>query len=222
MFVKENMKPWRPSLPISENFNAITNSPAEYFKAIVFNVGAFLAPCIVSLGLFLGLFNNWDRGGPIIAVIVCANAAFILFSFSLQINHPCCIAREAGLILYRNRALPAGPAVEALFPRVLPGEYAQILNLSQNLLASPLDRRSDYDVVFNNEIQDAPTAVPAVAAKSPIAVPISWHKPAAPFAYYGRDPNTGMRYLNSFTWNSRGYYDIERVIRKHQGTFIAL
>ena len=109
--------------------------------------------------------------------------------------------------------------MEALFPRVLPGEYANILNLSQNLLASPLDRRSDYDVVFNNEIQDAPTAVPAVAAKSPIAVPISWHKPAAPFAYYGRDPNTGMRYLNSFTWNSRGYYDIERVIRKHQGTY---
>ena len=190
-----------------------TSSSRGLLKPAILKIVAFLAPCLVSLCLFLVLFNNWDRGGLILTVIVGANAALILL-LSWYKRGAVFTSSAKLASWYIMVVLGCWLGIEALFPRVLPGEYSQILNLSQNFLPSPPDRRSDYDVVFDNNLQETPTPTTAAAPASPAVAPMGWHKVAARFAYYGRDPNTGMRYVNAFSWNSRGYYDLEREILK--------
>ena len=45
-----------------------------------------------------------------------------------------------------------------------------------------------------------------------------WHAPGKQFAYHGRDPNSQLRYINLFHWNTRGYFDHDYDLRKPAAT----
>ena len=167
------------------NKNIIGAALAEYFKELVVKIGAFVAPCLVSLGLFLVLFDNWDRGGLILTAIMCANASLLLFwSFYKQVAEIASPAKLASWFIII--ALAGWLGIETLFPSVLPGEYAQVLNFSQSASVPSRDGDSDYNVLFNDDAQDKPTAATAAGSEPAIVVPMSWRKSVGRFKYNGR------------------------------------
>jgi colanic acid/amylovoran biosynthesis glycosyltransferase len=162
-----------------------TGPLTEYFKELALKIGAFMAPCLVSLGLFLILFNNWDRVGLTLTVIMCANAALLLFWSSYK--HAAEVTSSARLASWFIIIGLAGwIGIETLFPSVLPGEYAQTRNSSQSASVSSPDRDSDHNILFSKDPQDKPTPATATGSDPAVVVPMSWHKDGGRFMYNGR------------------------------------
>ncbi len=44
-----------------------------------------------------------------------------------------------------------------------------------------------------------------------------WHAPGREFDYYGYDPNSKLKYVNVFRWNSSGYFDDDYDMKKPSG-----
>lgn len=187
-------------------------------RVAVLNVIAFLAPVLSSVVLLLILFNNSDQGRLSLAAIIAANIVMILL-LSWRKSAAAHASAMKPASWYVIVLLGCVLLIEALFPVYFSAEHAEVLNLSRSFLSPYVDQRSECDVVFDNG-QSEPSPASAAATRGPDAVTrMDYRRPAARFEYYGCDPNTGMRYVNAFRWNSRGYYDVERDAHKQPGVF---
>jgi hypothetical protein len=196
----------------------MTRSTSGRLRVAFLNTFVFLAPVLVSVVLLLMLFNNSEQGRLSLAAIIGANTVFILVLSWGKRGAP--LASPMKLASwYVTVVLACVLLIEALFPVCFPAEHAEVLNLSRGFLSPYVDRRSECDVVFDNDQPDASPASAAATHDPGAVTPAGYRKPAARFEYYGCDPNTGIRYLNAFHWNSRGYYDVERDVRKQPGVF---
>ena len=148
----------------------------------------------------LVLFNNLDQGRLSLAAVIGANIVVILLlswrKRGVALASAAKLASWYVIVVFACVLL-----IEALFPVCFPAEHAEVLNLSQAFLSPYVDQRSDCDVVFDN---GQPGPSPAATRGPETVTRMDYRKPAARFEYYGRDPNTGMRYVNTFRWNSRG------------------
>lgn len=102
--------------------------------------------------------------------------------------------------------------IEALFPMVMPKEYAQVKELSKGFMATSKETIPDDCLVYDNADQVLrPVAVRAVSHTSQYK---AWHVPGKLFAYFGYDPNSGHKYVNRFRWNALGYFDHDHDLLK--------
>jgi len=105
--------------------------------------------------------------------------------------------------------------IEALFPVVMPKEYAQVKELSKGFMASSKEAIPDDCLVYDNSDQLLrPVAVRAASHSSQYK---AWHVPGKRFAYFGYDPNSGQKYVNRFRWNALGYFDDDHDLAKAEG-----
>ena len=173
-----------------------------------------IVPCVVTVVLFLILFNNFNHGRVILVALIALNVGFIfvraasrfaaVFTIHAKAVSFCCISVLATVL-----------AIEILFPRVLPKEYAQIRDLTKHVVGNCSQGPPGASIVFSNADQkrlDAGQIAPGIGGDGR-----AWHSPGGRFAYYGYDPNLKAQYVNVFHWNSHGYYDHDYSLKRPQG-----
>ncbi|MFH1115966.1 MAG: SGNH/GDSL hydrolase family protein [Pseudomonadota bacterium] len=162
-----------------------------------------LMPPLVTVVLFLALFNNSDHGRLVLAAVAVINLLVPAVFAGWAKNRLSPYSTATALCC--ATALLTLLAVESLFPVVLPQEYAQIRELTKHLVSRDAVQFSGASIIFTNDDQISQAA--AQRSQGNAGSRRHWHSPGGRFAYYGYDPNLKTQYINEFHWNSHGYYD---------------
>ncbi len=175
---------------------------------------ALLLPLAATVCCLLVLYNNLYNGMAILGLLVLLNAAVLPIPPRWFRNpRPLSIFKATAVCL-----IGVGVAlllIEALFPVVMPKEYAQVRELSKGFMASSKEVIPDDCLVYDNSDQVLrPVAMQAVSHSSHYK---AWHVPGKRFAYFGYDPNSEHKYVNRFRWNALGYYDHDHDLLKAKG-----
>lgn len=165
-------------------------------------VGAVF-PVGTTVTLFLVLYNNLLYGRLILIALIVLNLA----AFAVLLTRVSFLRRfswSRPVYLWLVFILGTMLTVETVFPISWPKEYAEMRDLTKGFASSATGRHSD-PLVFTNQDQRLNVTVgsPNTAGSSKP----SWHSPGKAYAYYGYEPNSKVRYVNLFHWNSNGYYD---------------
>ena len=115
-------------------------------------VALLLMPILVTGSVFLILYNNVYSGRLILAILMFLNLGVVLAPARrgiLKSTLPW--AKVSSLCLIGG--LAAVLALEILFPRILPHEYDQVLDLSKSFLRNSESLSAANSVVFNNADQ---------------------------------------------------------------------
>lgn len=178
---------------------------------VMLTTAAWLASPAITVLLFLILYNNLVQGWLILAFLLVLNVALVI----LAGRSP----RPAWVVSYARAGsvcavaiLATFLAVEALFPVMLPREYAQVRELAKGVSGDSQQDLQWFTVVFTNGETSA--VEPAAAVKGREDGPVAWHRPGEMFQYHGYEPNEKFRYLNLVRWNARGYFDNDYEYRK--------
>ncbi len=205
-------------------------------SAVIVGAAGGLLPLCGTIALFAVLYNNLYCGWLIYLVLILSNLLILLLpaaklhagaalSLSRTGRMPVLLAGKlrAGAVLSwakasslcLNFALIALLALEIAFPWVLPADYAQTKELAKSFVNSPLGKGQVGSVVFRNGDQKRWYASDSSNhRKSRFKV---WHAPDEEFIYYGYDPNSRLKYVNEFHWNSKGYFDDDYALPKPPG-----
>jgi glycosyltransferase involved in cell wall biosynthesis len=194
---------------------ATVGSVRSALTGAILNTVGLLIPSLLSLIMFVGLFNNFPDGKVILGALLAANVAsvFLLSRF----KHGAAVASY--LKLGERRAagvLGCLLAAAVIFPLGLPTQYAAMLDLWRGFPASLVEYSSQDDSTFSSFRQAAspPTAtfVPATA----LEVSVGRDAPLAGFDPHKRDPDRGLPHLTAFHGNSRDHDDLEREVLKRE------
>jgi lysophospholipase L1-like esterase len=190
---------------------------AEGRKAVrAFGGGlVYFFPSLISLPLFLVLYNNFYYGNLILVVLILLNVSALMIP-----QLPGVAPRTASVAKFASLSIvsvvSAVLIIEMLFPFFWPKDYANVLDLSKSFLNDPIESGSEDVVLFKNADQRlAPTAP---SRRKPTETFKVWHAPGKQFVYHGWDPNSKTRYENVFYWNSQGYFDHDYDPHKPLGT----
>ncbi len=162
-----------------------------------------LVPLVVTVVLFLVLFNNSNHGRLILSLLVVCNL-LLLFVFARWAEDASAVRTKATALCCAT-ALVTLLAIECLFPVFLPQEYAQIRELTKHPANQDDARLSGASIIFTNEDQRRRTSAQRSQDRGDGSQ--EWHSPGGRFAYYGYEPNLKTPYINLVRWNSQGYYD---------------
>jgi hypothetical protein len=183
---------------------------------LVRGVLAFLAPPVSTLALFLILYNNLYNGKLILGLLVVFNGIILVFPNRTSRFRGVLSTAKFGSVC-ALAVLCTALALETLFPKVMPGDYARIREMAQG----PRDRAKKdlrwFSVVFTNG--DQRRYLPAAASPARTERFTAWHVPGKHVEYYGYDPNGKYRYVNIIRWNSHGYFDHDYEYRKPPGVY---
>jgi hypothetical protein len=176
-------------------------------------VGLALIPLLVTSLVFLILFNNILYGRLILVTLILINAGFIsalsLWTGLSEYRKPAIL-----MSVYIIAVLAAWLLIETLFPLLLPKDCGEILNLAKTPFSSSIGAG------FNGLVYDNKQAVWGTSsAVSHGRERLSWHDPGGKYVYRGYDPNQKRKYINIVYWNSHGYYDVDRSLKKTPGTY---
>jgi len=161
-------------------------------------------PLGTTVVLFLVFYNNWLGGRWILLGLILLNlAAFAVLSTQFSFLRRFLWSRPA--YLWLACILGAVLAVEAAFPIFWPKEYVGIRELTKGFSAPTATGAHPEKLVFTNQDQRL-THIPKSVKTADISKR-SWHSPGKEYTYYGYEPNSGIKYVNLFHWNSEGYYD---------------
>lgn len=174
---------------------------------------AFLLPPVMTVCLFLILFNNWSNGLFILVVLIGLNACLFLIRASCADNGPLAWGKAGAMCALG--CLVTLLSIELLFPMCMPREHAQIRDLTKGLMGCRESPVTGASVVFVNEGPKASDG----AVQSTSGRHRSWHYPGGQFTYYGYDPNLKASYINLFHWNSHGYYDRDYGNARPEGAY---
>jgi lysophospholipase L1-like esterase len=108
-------------------------------------------------------------------------------------------------------------ALEMLFPKIMPGDYAGVREMAQGPRDRPKKDLQWFSVVFTNG--DQRRYLPAAASPARTERFTAWHVPGKRVEYYGYDPNEKYRYVNIIRWNSHGYFDHDYEYGKRSGVY---
>ncbi|MBM4327649.1 MAG: SGNH/GDSL hydrolase family protein [Deltaproteobacteria bacterium] len=179
---------------------AKSRSPLFMWAVTVF---AALAPPLLTLALFLVLYNNFTQGRLIFLALIALNSvALALPGKRLGLAGSFAPAKVA--CAYTVAFVFAALGVEMLFPWALPARYAQMRDLSKAITGVSDTDRELFPVVFTNADRQerSLSTKPGDRPRS-----VAWHEPGKDFEYFGYDPNERIRYVNIIRWNSQGYFD---------------
>jgi hypothetical protein len=179
-------------------------------------VALLLMPILLTGSAFLVLYNNVYNGRLILAILVFLNLGVVLAPARRGILKSALPwAKVSSLCLIGG--LAAILTLEIMFPRILPHEYDQVLDLSKSFLRNGESLSAENSVVFDNSDQRIQhSRKTSQAAKSRFKV---WHSPGREFTYFGFDPNTKTHYVNKFHWNSEGYFDNDYPYAHSEGVY---
>lgn len=173
-----------------------------------------IVPFVVTVVLFLVLFNNFNHGRIILVVLIALNLGVLcvransrfagIVTIHAKAGSLCCISALATLLL-----------IESLFPLILPKDYAQIRDLTKQVVGTSAESQPGASIVFTNTDQKRQNA--GLNPGGNREGTRSWHAPGRRFAYYGYDPNLKASYVNLFHWNSHGYYDHDYSLSRPEG-----
>ncbi|MEJ2719019.1 MAG: SGNH/GDSL hydrolase family protein [Deltaproteobacteria bacterium] len=107
--------------------------------------------------------------------------------------------------------------LELLFPSILPGEYAQIRELSKGFHRASRDDLRWFSVVFTSRPHTHFQTASHRTDRRPNKH--TWHVPGEESEYYGYEPNGKFKYLNIIFWNAHGYFDRDYDYRKPPGVY---
>jgi hypothetical protein len=183
-------------------------------KAVLTKAGGGLFPLGGTISLFAVLYNNLYCGWLIYLVLILLNLCILLMPVpKLKILEIMAHAKLTSLCL--TFALLALLGLEIGFPWLLPADYVQTKDLAKTFINPPVENRPAGSVVFDNPEQKLlHTTTRSDNQGSRFKV---WHAPGKEFAYYGYDPNSNMKYVNVFHWNSSGYFDDDYDLKKPPG-----
>jgi len=179
----------------------------EYLFVILNTLGhpwcVLLFPVAITVTVFLVLYNNVWSGRLILLVLMLINLTVLLAPCR---NYPrfAAIRPAKPVALWLLVGLVTILGIELAFPICLPFRYAEVRDLTKQWTCETMQVEAEGAVLFTNSdqrIQCSKQARGAVARIKP------WHSAGGEFAYYGYDPNSKIRYVNLFHWNSRGYFD---------------
>ena len=183
-------------------------------ERVLAKAGGALFPLCGTISLFAALYNNLYCGWLIYLILILSNLSILLIPApNLRIRQIVASARLTSLCL--TFALLALSGLEIVFPWVLPADYVQTRDLAKTFMNVPLENRPVGSVVFDNpdqKILDASSGFKNRRSQFKV-----WHAPGKEFAYYGYDPNSRLKYVNAFHWNSSGYFDHDYDLRKTPG-----
>ncbi len=182
--------------------------------AVFARVTGGLFPVCGTASLFAVLYNNLYCGWLIYVILILSNLSILLIPAPNQrLREFIASARITSLCL--TFALLALSGLEIVFPWVLPADYVQTRDLAKTFMNAPLKNRPVGSVVFDNPDQKIlDTSSRHTNQRSKFKV---WHAPGKEFTYYGYDPNSRLKYVNAFHWNSSGYFDHDYDLRKTPG-----
>src|SRR5271157_1407900 len=183
-------------------------------EPVLAKAGGALFPLCGTIALFAVLYNNLYCGWLIYLILILSNLSILLIPApNLRIREIIACARLTSLCL--TFALLALSGLEIVFPWELPADYVQTRDLAKTFMNAPLENRPAGSVVFANPDQKIlDTSNRFKNQRSQFKV---WHAPGKEFAYYGHDPNSRLKYVNAFHWNSSGYFDHDYDLQKTPG-----
>ncbi|MGB6063695.1 MAG: hypothetical protein WBG50_02740 [Desulfomonilaceae bacterium] len=183
-------------------------------SAVIAAAAGVLFPLLGTIALFAVLYNNIYCGWLIYLVLILSNLFVLLFP-ATKSHTGSVLSSAKATSLSLIFALTALVALEIAFPWVLPADYAQTKELAKSFVNSPLGKGPAGSVVFSNTDQKRWNASDSSnRRKSRFKV---WHAPGKEFVYYGYDPNSRLKYVNAFHWNSKGYFDDDYALPKPPG-----
>jgi hypothetical protein len=182
--------------------------------SVLARVGGGLFPVCGTISLFAVLYNNLYNGWLIYLILILSNLC-ILFIPAVRLNLSAIAGPAKSTALCLTVALLSLSALEIAFPLLLPSDYAQNRELAKTLMDSFSENLPTRSVVFRNPDQKrANVSDLSNNRRSRFKV---WHAPGREFAYYGYDPNSTVKYVNLFHWNSQGYFDHDYSLSKPPG-----
>lgn len=194
------------------------NQPGSRSPVFTWGVPVFVAilPPLLTLVLFLVLYNNSDQGRLILVALIAMNSLVLaLPGKRLGMDKRFAPAKAASVSVLSFVA--AIYLVELVFPWMLPAQYAQIRDLSKAVTGISDTDRARFSVVFTNAERE-PSALPT-NPRDQGPRPIAWHQPGKDFDYFGYDPNEKIRYINVIRWNSQGHFDRDYARTKPPNVF---
>ncbi|MEW6112357.1 MAG: SGNH/GDSL hydrolase family protein [Thermodesulfobacteriota bacterium] len=192
--------------------------PGSRSPFFTWSVPVFVAllPPLLTLVLFLVLYNNSDQGRLILVALIVMNSLVLaLPGKRLGMDKRLAPAKAASVSVLSFVA--AIYLVEIVFPWALPAQYAQTRDLSKAVTGISDTDRARFAVVFTNTDRE-PGALPTKPHDQGPRL-IAWHKPGKDFDYFGYDPNEKIRYINVIRWNSQGHFDRDYARTKPPNVF---
>lgn len=177
-------------------------------------VAAWLAAPVTTLILFLILYNNFESGWTIVAVLAGLNLA--LFGV-VRGRHGATAAYCRSGAACVIGLLAALAALEVVFLAFFPAEYARIRDLSKGIRTVTAADGHLFPVVFTNG--SVREWRPAAVGPDMHREPARWNMPGEEFEYYGYEPNEKFKYVNIVRWNAHGYYDRDYPYAKPPGVY---
>jgi hypothetical protein len=177
---------------------------------------AAVLPPLLTLALFLVLYNNSNQGRLILLTLIALNClVLILPAKRLRLESLLGTAKVAST--YVLAFVATIYLVEIVFPWAFPAQYAQTRDLSKAVTGISETESARFPVVFTNT-DGEPSALPT-KPRDRGPRPTAWHQPGKDFDYFGYDPNEKIRYVNIIRWNSQGHFDRDYVRIKPPNVF---
>lgn len=179
-------------------------------KPVVLNAAAFLAPCLISLSLFLILLNNSPHVKLILAAIGAANLAGVFYLSQFRRKVAVVSAMKLGSW---GSAVVLGCllATEGLFPTYSPTQYAAVQGLDRSLTPFPAEPRSLHNLLSGNHRHEASSPSPVFVPASGVIPPAMAPREIAPeLSSSSDDPDAGVRYATAFHGDLRESYATTR------------
>lgn len=190
-------------------------SRGKFWDGLAGGLAIILTVIGINVILFLVTYNNSQSGAFILIGLIFLNCVIIVAPARiLPVFIPGGALKTAALSL--GSFWGAILVLELVFPWVTPKDYAQIMDLRNRFLLSPVvEWRAPGFRSGGDGINMAPDGLIDTNKRGSLF----WHVPGHVYVYSGFEPNLGRTYENHVLWNSMGYFDRDYPLTKPGETF---